>query len=262
MGNEELTTNRIEGAFANKERVLNIYYTAGFPNLNDTIRIAEALEASGADMLEIGIPFSDPVADGPTIQTSSKTALDNGITLSLLFDQLKKLRKRVQIPVLLMGYVNPIIQFGVENFCRKCVEVGIDGTIIPDLPIEEFEEHYKLHFEAAGLSNIFLISPNTSKERIEQIDAKSSGFIYMVSAAGVTGAKEQIQQGQLEYFDRIQAMELKSPRLIGFGISNNQTFKNACKYAEGAIIGSAFVSQLAEGASDESIKEFIHAIRA
>ena len=253
--------NRIEEIFQQQSDILNIYYTAGFPNLDDTVRIAQSLEESGVDMLEIGIPFSDPVADGPTIQASSKTALDNGITLVGLFDQLKNLRNKVEIPVLLMGYLNPIIQFGIEAFCRKCKEVGIDGTIIPDLPIKEFEEHYRVHFEAAGLSNIFLISPNTSTERIEEIDGKSSGFIYMVSAPGVTGAKEQIQQGQLAYFERIKAMELKSPKLIGFGISNSQTFNTACNYAEGAIIGSAFVNQLTNDSSDEGIKNFINRIR-
>jgi len=253
--------NRIEETFEERDAILNIYYTAGFPDLNDTVRIAKALEKSGADMLEIGIPFSDPVADGPTIQDSSKLALENGMKLSLLFEQLKELRSKVQIPVLLMGYVNPIIQFGIENFCRKCAEVGIDGTIIPDLPIQEYEEHYAAHFEEAGLANIFLISPNTGAKRIAEIDEKSTGFIYMVSSAGVTGAKSEVQEGQLDYFKRIADMKLKSPKLIGFGISNSQTFHSACKYAEGAIIGSAFVNQLKEDASDEGIRDFIHSIR-
>ncbi|MEP5611714.1 MAG: tryptophan synthase subunit alpha [Cyclobacteriaceae bacterium] len=261
MENEELTMRRIEGAFHEREKVLNIYYTAGFPQLNDTVRVARALEESGADMLEIGIPFSDPVADGPTIQDSSKCALENGMTLSLLFEQLKELRSNVQIPVLLMGYVNPIIQFGIENFCRRCSEVGIDGTIIPDLPIQEYEEHYAMHFEKANLANIFLVSPNTSPERIKEVDEKSKGFVYMVSSAGVTGAKSEVQDGQLDYFKRIREMKLKSPKLIGFGISNSQTFHNACEYAEGAIIGSAFVSQLKKDASNKGIRDFIHSIR-
>ncbi|MEP1096945.1 MAG: tryptophan synthase subunit alpha [Cyclobacteriaceae bacterium] len=253
--------NRIRETFDQKERILNIYYTAGFPQLNDTVRIAQALEKGGADMLEIGIPFSDPVADGPTIQDSSKIALENGMKLSLLFEQLKELRSKVQIPILLMGYVNPIIQFGIKNFCYKCAEVGIDGTIIPDLPIQEYEEHYATHFEAAGLTNIFLISPNTDAKRIAEIDEKSTGFIYMVSSAGVTGAKSEVQEGQKDYFGRIREMKLKNPKLIGFGISNSQTFHNACEFAEGAIIGSAFVNQLKEDDSDEGIGDFIHSIR-
>ncbi len=253
--------NRINKAFEKENSILNIYFTAGFPDLRDTIRIASALENSGADMLEIGIPFSDPVADGPTIQKSSKQALDNGMTLALLFDQLVTLREKVSIPVLLMGYVNPILQFGIEEFCKKCKEVGIDGTIIPDLPVQEFLDTYKHHFEEAGLENIFLISPNTSEERIETIDAISNGFIYMVSSASTTGAKESVQDGQLEYYQRIQDMNLKSPRLIGFGISNSETFNIACEHAHGAIIGSAFINQLEKEPSDEGIQKFVHSIK-
>lgn len=253
--------NRIDQMFSEKKDILSIYYTAGFPNLDDTIKIASCLEQSGADMLEIGIPFSDPVADGPTIQASSKQALVNGMTLSLLFDQLKELRDEVSIPVLLMGYMNPILQFGVEQFCKKCVEVGIDGTILPDLPLQEFDDHFTTYFELYGLANISLISPNTSKERIELIDSRSNGFIYMVSSASVTGAKSGVQEGQLNYYQRVKEMNLNSSKLIGFGISDKESFENACAYAEGAIVGSAFINQLTEDSSFEGIQSFIHSIK-
>lgn len=253
--------NRITQLFENKKNILNIYYTAGYPGLDDTIRIASSLENAGVDMLEIGIPFSDPVADGPTIQQSSTQALANGMTVKLLFDQLKELRKEVKIPVLLMGYINPIFQFGIERFCKCCEEVGIDGLIIPDLPLKEYEEDYKSIFDASGLANIFLISPNTAVERIHEIDEISSGFIYMVSSASITGAKKNVQQGQIEYYQRIAVMNLKSPRLIGFGISNRETFDQACQHAEGAIIGSAFIDLLRKDSSDQAIKKFVQSIK-
>jgi tryptophan synthase alpha chain len=253
--------NRINKVFQERINILNIYFTAGFPKLNDTVRIAKELEANGADMLEIGIPFSDPVADGPTIQASSEKALDNGMTIIQLFEQLKELREVVTIPVLLMGYINPIIQYGIEKFCDKCAEVGIDGLIIPDLPMQEYLTEYQSHFKSKGIHNIFLISPNTSEERIRMIDANSSGFIYMVSSASITGAKSTIQDGQTAYYQRIQKMNLKNPRLIGFGISNKETFDAACNYANGAIIGSAFVNQLNEDSSENGIKKFIEKIR-
>ncbi len=253
--------NRINEIFERKRSILSIYYTAGFPQLKDTLRIAVSLERSGADMLEIGIPFSDPVADGPTIQQSSAKALQNGMTLALLFEQLAELRKDVRIPVLLMGYVNPILQYGIENFCDKCAELGIDGTIIPDLPVREFEDSYRDYFRSKGLANVFLISPNTSKERIEAVEEISDAFIYMVSSASVTGAKAELQEGQQEYYQRIQAMNLSNPKLIGFGISNRKTFEKACSHAEGAIIGSAFINQLNEDPSEDGIREFIHSIK-
>lgn len=253
--------NRIDHTFKEKNDILNIYFTAGYPNLNDTVRIAKALESAGADMLEIGIPFSDPVADGPTIQASSEKSLASGMTIIKLFDQLAELRKEVTIPVLLMGYVNPIIQFGIERFCDKCAEVGIDGLIIPDLPMQEYLEEYQSHFQSKGIHNIFLISPNTAEERIKMIDEKSGGFIYMVSSASITGVKTTIQDGQTAYYERINKMKLKNPRLIGFGISNKETFENACQYANGAIIGSAFINQLNEDASENGIKNFIKNIR-
>ncbi len=254
-------SNRINNIFEERESILNIYFTAGFPNLDDTLRIAGDLEKSRVDMLEVGIPFSDPVADGPTIQRSSKQALDNGMTLELLFNQLKDLREQVTIPVLLMGYINPILQFGIEEFCKKCQEVGVDGTIIPDLPIQEYLDSYESYFKKAELENIFLISPNTSRERIEVIDSISNGFIYMVSSASITGAKDGIQDGQLEYYQRIENMRLNSPRLIGFGISNKETFDKASEHAHGAIIGSAFINQLEEDASSDGIEKFVHSIK-
>lgn len=253
--------NRINKVFEQKEEILNIYFTAGFPKLDDTVRIAHDLESAGADMIEIGIPFSDPVADGPTIQTSSEKALGNGMTIKYLFEQLAELRKEVTIPVLLMGYVNPIIQFGIEQFCDECTKVGIDGLIIPDLPMQEYLDDYQSHFKKNGIHNIFLISPNTAEERIQIIDQNSSGFIYMVSSASITGAKANVQDGQKEYYQRIQGMNLKNPRLIGFGISNKETFETACEYADGAIIGSAFVNQLNKDDSEKGINEFIKDIR-
>lgn len=254
--------NRIDQAFeSGKKDILNVYYTAGYPKLDDTIRVAQALEAGGANMIEIGIPFSDPIADGPTIQESSTQALDNGMTLKLLIEQLKGLREKVSIPVLLMGYINPIVQYGFEAFCADCEEVGVDGLILPDLPMYEYEELYRPVLAKHGLYNIFLISPQTSDERIKKIDELSSGFVYMVSSSSITGAKGDITDSQIDYFNRVNSMNLENKRLIGFGISNRSTFSEACKYGDGAIIGSAFIKLLGEDASDESIKRFISEIK-
>lgn len=255
------TLNRIDKVFTDQKDILNVYFTAGYPKLEDTVRVAKSLQDGGADMLEIGIPFSDPVADGPTIQESSMIALQNGMTLSKLFDQLSDLRKEVKIPVLLMGYINPIIQFGIEEFCQACEKVEIDGVILPDLPIQEYLDEYRELFESYGLHNTFLISPNTHPERIKLIDENSSGFIYMVSSSSITGAKKGIEDTQIQYFKRIQEMQLKNPRLIGFGISDNETYMKACEYSNGAIIGSAFINQLKEDASDEAIQEFVKNIK-
>ena len=257
----QFVMNRIDQALQEKQNILNVYFTAGYPELGDTIRIAKSLEKAGADMLEIGIPFSDPVADGPTIQASSQKALENGMTVQLLFEQLRDLRKEVSIPVLLMGYVNPIIQYGLERFCEACAEVGVDGVIIPDLPMQEYLESYQEKFREKGIHNIFLISPNTTEERIRQIDEYSGGFIYVVSSSSITGAKNGIQEGQEIYYQRIKAMGLEHPQLIGFGISDSETFRMACKYAHGAIIGSAFIGQLSENATQDEIKEFIQRIK-
>ncbi|WP_419801636.1 tryptophan synthase subunit alpha [Mucilaginibacter sp.] len=239
-------TNRLNQLFsAKKENLLSIYYTAGFPGLNSTVDIAEALEKAGVDFLEIGFPYSDPVADGPTIQHSSQTALDNGMNLNLLFEQLKDLRRRVTIPILLMGYFNPVVQFGVEKFCIKAVEVGADGVIIPDLPMYEYESLYKNHFIDNNLSNIFLVTPVTSEDRIRKIDALSQSFIYLLSSSSITGKNLEVSDTVELYFERIKNMHLKNPAVIGFGISGHAAFTKACKYANGAIVGSAFVKMLA-----------------
>ncbi|MFY0592511.1 tryptophan synthase subunit alpha [Roseivirga sp.] len=255
--------NRIEELFSRKsERVLNVYFTAGYPKLDDTTAIMQSLEQSGADLIEIGIPFSDPIADGPTIQESNGVALDNGMTLKLLFDQLADVRSKVNIPIILMGYINPIVQYGVEAFCQKCQEVGVDGLILPDLPMFEYQEVHKPVFEKYGLLNVFLITPQTSENRIREIDNNSKGFIYMVSSASTTGAKTGISNEQEAYFKRVKAMGLKNPTLIGFGISNKETFDKACKNANGAIIGSAFIKAISrEGELSENIKEFIQSIK-
>ncbi|EKB50405.1 tryptophan synthase subunit alpha [Cecembia lonarensis] len=239
--------NRIDQLFQKKkERVLSIYFTAGFPKLEDTLPIMESIEAAGADIIEIGVPYSDPIADGPTIQDSNMIALNNGMSLKKLFEQLQDMRKTVSIPVVLMGYLNPIIQYGMENFCKKCQELGIDGLILPDLPMQQYLDEYKELFNQYGLRNTFLISPQTSEKRIREIDEHSNGFIYMVSAHSITGARTGISEEQIAYFQRVQSMGLKNPRLIGFGISDAGTFYKASLYGNGAIIGSAFIKKIKE----------------
>jgi len=252
--------NRINKKLQEDKKLLSIYFTAGFPKLNDTVSIIESLEKSGVDMIEIGLPFSDPLADGPTIQASSSTALNNGMTTKVLFDQLKDIRKTVSIPLIIMGYFNPMMQYGIEDFCKKCAEIGIDGLIIPDLPVKEYNENYKAIFEKFGLINVFLITPQTGDERIRFIDEISDGFIYMVSSAAVTGSKSTFGNAQSDYFKRIEAMNLKSPQIVGFGISNAETFEQATKNTKGAIIGSAFISHLNNKGKD-SISAFIATIR-
>lgn len=241
--------------------LLSIYFTAGYPTLDSTITIAKALEDAGVDFLEIGFPYSDPVADGPTIQHSSEVALENGMTLKLLFEQLKDLRKHVSIPVFLMGYVNPVIQFGVENFCKACKEVGINGSIIPDLPMYEYEELYKNIFKENGISNIFLVTPQTSEERIRKIDKLSNSFIYLLSSNATTGKNLEVKDQSEAYFKRIKDMNLENPFIIGFGISNKETFRKATSYANGAIVGTAFVKLLAGEDYLEKIPEFIQNLR-
>jgi tryptophan synthase alpha chain len=252
--------NRITEKINAKSKLLSIYFTAGYPNLEDTVPILESLQANGVDMIEIGLPFSDPLADGPTIQASGTQALQNGMTTTLLFEQLKDIRKTVSIPLIVMGYFNPVLQYGVENFCKKCQEVGIDGLILPDLPLAEYTEHYKAIFEKYGLINVFLITPQTSDERIHQIDDASNGFIYMVSSASVTGSNSSFGNAQTDYFARIKEMNLNNPQIVGFGINNSKTFAAATKYASGAIIGSAFINMLTEKGVD-GIEEFVKAIR-
>ena len=248
--------NRINTKLAEKDNLISIYFTAGYPAIDDTVKIIQSLEHSGVDMIEIGLPFSDPLADGPTIQASSTQALRNGMTTEILFEQLKDVRDFVTIPLLIMGYFNPILQFGVEKFCEKCAEVGIDGLIIPDLPVDIFAEDYKHIFEKYGIKNIFLITPQTSENRIHFIDNASDGFIYTVSSASVTGASSGFGNLQLEYFQRIQNMKLKNPQIVGFGISDLETFSQATKFAKGGIIGSAFINYLTENGV-EKIDDFI-----
>ena len=255
--------NRINKLFEDKNsQILNIYFTAGYPSLDDTLTIAQYLDRAGVDMIEVGIPFSDPVADGPTIQKSNQIALNNGMTIELLFEQLTELRKQVSIPVILMGYINPVLQYGIEAFCEKCASIGIDGVIFPDLPIEVYQNEYEVIFEQYGLHNTFLITPQTSEGRIRRIDQLTSGFIYLVSSASVTGAKSSVSDQQEVYFDRIKRMNLKNPQLIGFGISNQATFEKACKNANGAIVGSAFIKMLEDTDNLEvGIKQFVKAIK-
>ncbi|GAB4330748.1 MAG: tryptophan synthase subunit alpha [Flammeovirgaceae bacterium] len=255
--------HRLDQLFASKKNgVLSVYFTAGFPQLNDSVRIMQALQEAGVDIIEVGIPFSDPVADGQTIQESNQTALNNGMTLKELFRQLTNIRQKVQIPVLFMGYINPILQFGIEKFCQECERIGVDGLILPDLPMQEYLDEYKNTFERYGLRNIFLITPQTSENRIRMIDNHTKGFIYMVSSASTTGAKQEISQKQLDYFTRVKKMNLKNPTLIGFGISNKETFDGACHYANGAIIGSAFIKVLAGSKNlEEDIKNFVKAVK-
>jgi len=254
--------NRIEQLFQQKkENILSVYFTAGYPALDDTVRVINALDKVGVDMIEIGVPFSDPMADGPVIQASGAKALQNGMSVKTLFKQLAGVRPTVSIPLVLMGYLNPIIQFGFDHYCDEAARCGIDGLIIPDLPFAEYRETYKSIADKHGLHVIMLITPETSEERIRLIDEHTSGFIYMVSSASVTGAKSAFSDVNIDYFRRVNAMQLKNPRLIGFGISNRETFYAACREASGAIIGSKFISLLgSEDSIDEAAKKLIVAI--
>ncbi|WP_017258567.1 tryptophan synthase subunit alpha [Pedobacter arcticus] len=255
--------NRLKKLFTEKkENILSIYYTAGYPEIGATLKIAQALEKAGADFLEIGFPYSDPVADGPTIQHSSQVSIENGMTLKVLFQQLKDLRPQVSIPILLMGYVNPMLQYGVANFCKDVAEAGVDGIIVPDLPLYEYEELYKDEFIKNGLSNIFLVTPNTSEERIRKIDELSTGFIYLLSSSATTG-KDLDQSDKIsKYYERVKAMNLKNPLIIGFGISDKASFDRANKYVDGAIMGTAFVKTIGNKEDYLShIPEFIGKIK-
>jgi tryptophan synthase alpha chain len=251
--------NRIDQLFQEtKERILSVYFTAGYPALNDTVRVINALEKAGVDMIEIGVPFSDPMADGPVIQASGAKALQNGMSVKTLFTQLAGVRSTVSIPLVLMGYLNPIMQFGFEHYCEEATRCGIDGLIIPDLPFSEYLESYKPIADRHGLHVIMLITPETSEERIRLIDEHTSGFTYMVSSASVTGTKRVFSDTNIDYFRRVNAMQLKNPRLIGFGISNKETFDAACREASGAIIGSRFITLLG---SEDSIEEAAKKLR-
>lgn len=254
--------NRIDQLFQQKkESILSVYFTAGYPALNDTVRVINALEKVGVDMIEIGVPFSDPMADGPVIQASGAKALQNGMSVKTLFSQLERIRPSVSIPLVLMGYLNPIMQFGFAHFCEETVRCGIDGLIIPDLPFAEYMESYKPIADKHGLHVIMLITPETSEERLRLIDEYTSGFIYMVSSASVTGAKSAFSDVNLDYFRRVNAMQLKNPRLIGFGISNRETYEAACREASGAVIGSKFITLLeSEDSIEEAAKKLTEAI--
>ncbi len=256
--------NRIDHLFKKKkENILNIYFTAGYPALQDTTRIILQLAYQGVDMIEIGMPYSDPMADGPTIQDSGSVAIKNGMTIDLLFSQLSDIRNKIDVPLLFMGYLNQLMQYGVNRFLKSCDSIGIDGLIVPDLPVDIYEKEFRNKIEDTDLRIIFLITPQTSQERIKKIDSLSSGFIYMVSNASITGAKSGISAAQIEYFERIKSMSLKNPKLIGFGISDHETFSTACKYAEGAIIGSAFIKALGkeEKDLDARIADFVQEVR-
>ncbi len=224
--------------------LLSVYFSAGFPQKNDTKTILKSLDAHGVDFIEVGLPFSDPLADGTTIQYSSSVALANGINLDLIFEQLEEVKEEINTPLVLMGYLNQVLKYGEKEFCQKCQDCGIETVILPDLPMIEYENHYKALFAKYGISNVFLITPQTSDERIRKIDQMTDAFIYVVASSSITGAKGEISDEQIAYFQRIKAMNLKSMLIVGFGISNNTTFRKACEYMNGAIIGSAFINFL------------------
>ena len=255
--------NRIDELFERKSSgILSVYMTAGYPDLDDTATVIQELATAGADLIEIGMPFSDPLADGPLLQKCNQKSLENGMSLSTLFEQIGDIRETVNIPLVLMGYLNPVLNYGFEEFCSRAAETGIDGLILPDLPVDEYEEAYKAICEKYGLNMIFLITPQTSEERIHRIATLSKGFIYMVSAAATTGARQGFQPEQLNYFKRVSEMNLSTPTLIGFGISTAETFMEACKYAKGAIIGSAFMKTLSgEGSIADKVSAFMTQIR-
>ena len=252
--------NSIQEIFKQKDKnLLSIYFTCGYPKLNDTANVIQQLEKSNVDFIEVGLPYSDPLADGPTIQDSSQKALENGINLDIVFEQLTTIKLSNKTPLVLMGYLNQMLKYGEDRFCQKVIECGIDTVIIPDLPMVEFENHYQKLFDKYGITNVFLITPHTSEERIKKIDSYTKAFIYVVASASITGAKGEISNQQIAYFERIKSMNLKSKLIVGFGISDKQTFTTACTYANGAIIGSAFIKNLGKNGI-ESIDGFIKPI--
>ena len=251
--------NRIKKKLKQSEDIISIYFTVGFPSLNDTLQIIKELDSSKVDMIELGLPFSDPLADGQTIQNSSKIALANGMSTQLLFEQLIDIRNHTDIPLIIMGYFNPIFQYGIDLFCKKCKEVGIDGLIIPDLPPEIYISDYKKFFQQNDLINIFLITPQTSDDRVRFIDSISDGFIYMVSSSSITGGENNFTKENIDYFKRINNLKLKSPKIIGFGISNREIFLTANNYANGCIIGSAFIKYIQKNGIS-SIRSFVKEI--
>ena len=254
--------NRITNLFKEKKNnILSIYFTAGYPSLNDSIEIIKTLDECNVDLIEIGMPFSDPIADGPIIQNSSNIAIDNGMNLNVLFDQLADIRKITEIPIILMGYVNPVYQFGYDKFIKKILDCHLDGLILPDLPFDDYKIQFKPIFDKKNLSFISLITPNTSEDRIKQIDNNSNGFIYMVSSSSITGKKSSFNKNQIQYFNRISSLSLKNPKIIGFGISDKESFEQACKYSNGAIIGSNFIKSLDKNDLSKSIRKYIRLIK-
>ena len=250
--------SRLSELFTRKKKnVVNVYCTAGFPKLNSTLEVMKALQNNGADLIELGMPYSDPLADGPVIQASGGKALQNGMTIAILFAQLKDFRKEISVPVVLMGYLNPLLQFGFENFCARAAEVGIDGLIIPDIPMFEYEKEYASIIRKHGLDFIFLVTPETSEERVRKLDALSSGFLYAVSSSSITGSDKDFSPVET-YLQRLQTLQLKNPVLVGFGIRDRATFRAAAAYSNGAIIGSAYIKALEDGTNVEATtKKFL-----
>jgi tryptophan synthase alpha chain len=243
-----------------KKNVLNVYCTAGYPRLDSTLEVMKALQEHGADLIELGMPYSDPLADGPVIQASGGKALENGMTLATLFSQLKGLRPAIKVPVLLMGYMNPALQYGFERFCADASAVGVDGLILPDLPIYEFETEYGAIIKKYGLDFVFLVTPETSEARVRKVDALSTGFLYAVSSSSTTG-KDKDMSGQQGYFERLSRMQLNNPVLAGFGIRDKQTFEEACLHTQGGIIGTAYIKALEKGPDIASAtKQFLSSI--
>jgi tryptophan synthase alpha chain len=253
--------SRLQKLFESKNgNVLNVYCTAGYPALESTLPVMRSLQENGADIIELGMPYSDPLADGPVIQASSSKALANGMTINKLFEQLSSLRKEISIPVILMGYLNPLLQYGFERFCREAAEVGIDGLIIPDIPVREYEKEYRQIVEKYGLDFIFLITPATSSERIRKLDELTSGFLYVVSSTSITGSTKDFSAVE-KYLKTLQEMNLKNPMLVGFGISNRSDFETACRYTNGAIIGSAYIKALESNVDvEQTTKKFLEKI--
>lgn len=253
--------SRLTELFARKKKnVLNVYCTAGYPRLNSTLEVMKALQKSGADLIELGMPYSDPLADGPVIQASGTRALQNGMTISKLFAQLQDLRPEITVPVVLMGYLNPLLQYGFETFCAKAAEVGVDGLIIPDIPMVEFEKEYAAIIKKHGLDFIFLVTPETSEERIKKLDSLSTGFLYAVSSSSITGSEKDFAAVDM-YLQRLQNINLKNPILVGFGIKDKATFAAVAKHSAGAIIGSAYIKALENTENVETAtKEFLEGI--
>jgi tryptophan synthase alpha chain len=253
--------SRLQTLFkAQSQRVLNVYCTAGFPQLDSTLQVMQSLQANGANVIELGMPYSDPLADGEVIQASGNVALENGMTIEVLFEQLAVMRENIHIPVILMGYMNPILQYGFEAFCKKAKEVGVDGLILPDLPLYEFENFYGATIQQNGLDFIFLVTPETPEQRLRKLDSLSTGFLYAVSSSATTGKDKDFTK-VADYLQKLQSMQLKNPLLVGFGIKDKESFDAVNMYANGAIIGSAYISALSKGNSiEETTQQFLNSV--